>query len=263
MSLASAAAEHLGVPIQIRPAGVGQAIASDLRQDTCRYRLVVSCPTQSEAGIARGMGSESIWLEFTPPLAAAMMNLLMGGDTKRPPSSQRFASDLERALLRPIAQLVAEALVAAWPVPSVKVSLAGGETMDPSVTRYGDDQVLALLSFLVRLPGLGGTMRLAVPAELMESLTLRKTFPDARGQALELSAALPEMNFPAEELGCLGPGDILLSDVPADGLAVVRLAGIPKFVAHLGCWGSHRAIHISGRLSKEFTRKSDENSLSD
>ena len=259
MSLATAATEHLGVPIQIRPAGISQAIISGLRQSACRYRMIVSYPMQSDPGIARGMGSESIWLEFAPPLPEGMANLLMGGDTKAPPSSKRTASNLEQALLRPIAQLVAEALEAAWLVPSVKVSLAGGKTMDASIPRCGDVQDVVILSFLVRLPSLGGTMRLAVPVEMLESILLRKTFSEAKGKALELSAALPEMNFATEELTRLEPGDILLSDVPTDGLAVVRLAGIPKFVARLGCWGSRRAIHISGRISKELsTRKADE-----
>jgi flagellar motor switch protein FliM len=253
----STVTERLGPAVQIHPAGIWQVSLGQFRtrvgEPTCCYRLIVQPGAQPGASIAAQAAVESIWLEFTPPLAQEMVNLLLGcGAPAEPLGAQKPLTAVEQGLLRQIAQLVADALAAAWPAnPPPAVSLARNDATPESASHHTSEEALAVLSFFVSLSDRAGAMRLAMAPELLESLLPDKPAAVGNPKALELSASLPETTIPAEELARLAPGDILLTDTPADGeTVVVRVAGIAKFAARLGCWGGRRAVSITGRLAR-------------
>lgn len=65
---------------------------------------------------------------------------------------------------------------------------------------------------------------------------------------LELSAALEGITLDQAELAELAEGDIVATDVPADGEVIVRVGGIPKFAARLGTSGGRKLLTIVRRL---------------
>lgn len=253
--LASGSAERLGVPVQIHPAGIWQVSPPQFRarvqEPTCCCRLTVRPPAYAHGGASPEAPAESIWLEFTPPLARAMVNLLLGaGIQAEVLTDERPLTGLERGLLRHIAEVVAGALTVAWLTGTCpSISVGRDEYVPQSPGLQADDQLLAVLSFSLSIAGQVGVMRLAMAPALLESLLPDRPVAGANQKALELSAALPEISLAAEELARLAPGDILLTDTPPDGQTVVRLAGIAKFTARLGRWGSRRAVSITGRLA--------------
>jgi flagellar motor switch protein FliM len=65
---------------------------------------------------------------------------------------------------------------------------------------------------------------------------------------MELSVSLRDIDVPASDAERLCDGDIVATGLPADGEVIVRLAGIPKFLARMGQVDGRRAITILRRL---------------
>jgi flagellar motor switch protein FliM len=240
--------------MRMRLAGICQMSLGQFRQrveePTCCYRLILHPARRTDTQAPAGRQTESIWLEFTPALAGTMVNCLLGDNSTEALSSRRSVTPVERRLLRQIVQQLADALAATWTAPPPRAaSVAEDYGLTGADGDCGLEQSLAVLSFSVSLPGQVGTIRLAMSETLLESMLNRQVPAGGPKKSLEVSASLAEMLVPSDELTALAPGDILMTDAPAEGQAVVRLAGIAKFAGSLGCWGGRRAVSVKGRFS--------------
>jgi flagellar motor switch protein FliM len=93
-------------------------------------------------------------------------------------------------------------------------------------------------------------MRLCARREAIDEAALPPPAATSGAGPLELTAALEDIAIDERELAGLAPGDIIATEVAADGEVIVRIGGIPKFAARLGTSNGHRALTITRRLDE-------------
>ena len=261
---ATSAGVLLRTHVHVRPAGAGVLAAGQfvetLQEPTCCYRAGVIGPADADEPAPAG----TAWLEFSPGIAFAVVDSLLGGRQIRPYVPARGLTDIEHRLVHRAAGLAGRALATSWPTEMTLHVLPPEESYQP--TRRGSkpgvtgletsphvdehDPKLLVLVFEVSHRGQDGTLRLAVPTELAPCE------PDAppaaeEGALMEVSAALPEFRIDPEELAQLAPGDLLLTECRLDDPVTVRVAGIPKFTGRLGAADGRRAVTISEPLRQD------------
>jgi hypothetical protein len=189
-------------------------------------------------------------LEFSPELADILIDLLLGGAAQGanpgpPPSPRGTLTALDRHILRPVVELACQALARALDRgPAVTLAPAGEQP--PEAVASAVD----LLAELGIRHGRGAIRVSLAPAILGAMAPLADLAPaqsaPPEGQA-QLCARIEE-SVSADEVARLKSGDILVTDVPAQGEVIVEVDGKPAFAAHLGQYNGHRALTITRKL---------------
>lgn len=249
-SFAAGASSLLGADVGLRLTGsAGRSRGGFVRaveEPTCCYVLRLAEVDPSAAGPA-GTGG-AVVLEFSPGVAFAAVEASLGGGSACTPAPRRALTAVERGVLYRVAEMAAASLSAVLPG-------VGGRRLGAERELHGDalaatDEPVVVVAFEMDLCGCSGTLRLCGAREALGGIV-----PAARGAGepagpLELSAALEGIGVDADELAGLEAGDIVATEVPADGEVVVRLGGIPKFAARLGTSGERKALTITRRLDE-------------
>jgi flagellar motor switch protein FliM len=210
-----------------------------LSELTCTYALA-SSDADGEGGIP------AFCLELSPPIAFAAIEYLLGGSPSDSPMPDRPLTAAERSVLHRLADAAAMGLSAAWP--------AGGDAeyhapLELALSPAGPaDQRVVVLTFELTIGWRVGTMRLCAYAEGMAGAMPPAPAERVPAGPLELSAALEGIPVDRRDLAGLAEGDIIATDVPADGEVIVRISGIPKFAARLGMSNGRKALTITRRL---------------
>ena len=110
----------------------------------------------------------------------------------------------------------------------------------------GEDRVV-VATFELSLAGRVGTMRLCGPGRLADSTRAGRTRRTSAGP-LEITAAIDSLALDAADLDAMEAGDILDTELPADGEVLVRIAGIPKFAGRVKIVNGRRVVTITRRL---------------
>ncbi|MCY2924198.1 MAG: FliM/FliN family flagellar motor switch protein [Planctomycetota bacterium] len=187
-------------------------------------------------------GQSGGWVQVSPSVFFPMLDCLLGGDGTRAGGPERAMTYVERQLGRRIVERIAQAVQQELGGPEGLIPRSG-ETPQPPPP----GQPFLEISFAVRLGEQAGMLRVAMDPRSVGSLPL----PEG-GRPLgimELTVTSLETPVPAEELTALAPGDILATEIDANQDVVVRLAGIPKFVARLGSYEGRRAVTITGPVT--------------
>ena len=251
-NLAQAASCMLGCPITVRPAVTTRRtvreLLAGLEETTCCFPLPTDASQAPDLPHPWRLDSPApvAWVEFSRPAAFAMLDLLLGSSQEVGYVPARPLTPIERPLLNRVARLAAQAMADLCPGKPSAPGMPAGPPEGP--TPLGPETPMIVATFELAVRGLVGTMRLHVPcadAPGQDGPAPRR----AAGAPLLLSVASPDLDVAAEELARLSPGDIVLSDIDADGEVIVRVAGIPKFAARLGSCDGRRAITITRRLS--------------
>ena len=222
---------------------------------TCAFSLI-------PAGALPADPAAVTCLEFSPAIAMALVERLMGGGgdgpaaasgqraaglagqyVSVPPAPQRPLTPTERRVLLHLANLVALSLSASRP---------GGKSGElradlAPVGGCADDRVV-VATLELSLSGLVGTMRLCGCGRLAGA---------ARGGAgkrttaapLEITATIEGLELDWAELAGLAVGDILATDVPTAGEITIRIGGIPKYAARLRVIDGRKVVTITRRLA--------------
>lgn len=242
-SFAAVASGLLRADLHARLVGVVESsrrhFAQTLEELTCSYVLSPQPPAGGQAGAA-------ICLEFSPALAFAMIECLLGASALGPPESDRPLTAAERRVLHRLVEVAAVSLSAAWPDASKPRFRA--ELKPAPAAPGGADERVVVVAFELTFHGRVGSMRLCAGGGIMDAFVAADLSQRPQTAPLELSAALEGITLDQAELAELAEGDIVATDVPADGEVIVRVGGIPKFAARLGTSGGRKLLTIIRRL---------------
>jgi flagellar motor switch protein FliM len=244
-SLAAVGSGLLHADLQVRLAGAVQSsrshFAQTLEELTCSYVLSSRPPEAGKAGPA-------VCLEFSPALAFAMIECLLGASGVAPAVPDRPLTAAERRVLHRVVEAAAASLSAAWPgVPKRRFHAELKPV--PSAAAAAEEPVV-VITFELAFHGRVGSMRLCAAGGLMDALVLGDFRHRPETAPLELSAALEGITLDEADLAQLAEGDIVATEIPADGEVIVRIGGIPKFAARLGTAGGRKLLTITRRLDE-------------
>jgi len=245
-NFAAVASSLLRADLRVRLAGAAEGLRShftrSLEELTCTYAL--SAPEADDA--PRGLGE--LCVEFSPALAFGAIECLLGGAPSTCPAPDRPLTAAERRVLHRLADACAMGLGRSWPEagkPRLRAKLEPA-LPPPAAT---DERVL-VITFELAVGERVGTMRLCAGREAIDGAVLPRPAAQGGTGPLELTAALEDIGIDERELAGLAPGDIIATEVAADGEVIVRIGGIPKFAARLDTSDGRRALTITRRLDE-------------
>ena len=179
-------------------------------EPTCRFAVPAESPRLT------------VW--FSPSLADALLDVLLGGDG-RTDKPRGPLTALDRQLLCPLVERIAGSLAFESPMSA------------------DDGATLCAVMLHVRLGGGPLSMHVVWPRDaraVTEALL-------PRAEEVDVVAEIHE-TVDRDALADLSDGDLLVSDVAPDGEIHVTLNGVPRFAATLGLCNGKRAITITRRL---------------
>lgn len=232
-AFAASAETLLATRVQVRTCRAGSQSAGEflasLEEPSCCYLL------------GRAAGAAAVC--FSPEIAFPMIDRLLGGPGERTYVPVRPLSAVERRMLGRIAQLAGESLSAVWPGGAGgRFDAGAGEFLARDLAAGDADRQVVVVAAALSLGPHVGAMRVCFEGRLAE-----RAADSHRGGPLELSVSLAAEIDP-DELAGLSAGDVVLTDSPADGEVIVRVAGIPKYAGRLASADGRRAVTITRRL---------------
>jgi flagellar motor switch protein FliM len=243
---AAVASSLLRADLGVRLAGAAESFLShftrSLEELTCSY--VLAPPRAPEAD----EGTTAICLEFSPSMAFAMIECLLGGSPTPSAVPDRPLTAAERRVLHRLADAAASCLARSWPgtpKPGLRADLKAA--LPPAA---GGNQRVLVFTFELAVGERVGTMRLCAGKEAFGEADLPMRGGQLAAAPLELSAALEGITVDGRELADLAAGDIIATEISADGEVIVRIGGIPKFAARLGTSNGRKALTITRRLDQ-------------
>ena len=245
-SLSAAAGGLLRADLSARLAALSEMsrrqFAQAVEEPTCAFHLV---PTGTDDPDPAAITC----IEFSPAIALTLVERLMGGPCEPTPQAQRPLTPAERRVLMHLANLVAISLSATRPGGT-----PGSLRADSHPATGGEpDDLVVVATFELSLAGLVGTMRLCACGRLggddRANAHAHAKKPRRISTApLKITAAIDALELDSSELADLDIGDVLATDVPADGEITIRIGGIPKYAGRLRVADGRKIVTITRRL---------------
>lgn len=260
---ASAATAIFKLPVELRLSGMGVGGMEQIGESLVGWpgwRLVLrperapgggeSCEARDERAASDDAGapataSGAFHIGFSGDFAFAMVDRLLGSRDAQPHVPDRAATALERSLLSRAADMTAAVLLEV---------LGGGrwslrrEAASEAAASSPAEGPMTIMLFSARAACCDGTLMLAVTGPALAAIGSGHQHGQAVDQhrgPLEVVAELEPFDLPADELENLGPGDLLVTDAPAEGAAVaIRVAGVSRYVGTLGQADGKRAVSV-------------------
>jgi flagellar motor switch protein FliM len=182
-------------------------------------------------------------LETPPAPAFALVDALLGGDEGEY-VPDRPVNDTERRLLSRVLEEATGELCRRLSARDISWRAAAQANEPPPEPRRPGEELL-VVRVRLSLGNATGTLRLTLP---------RAAFPavgeDGGENFVQIAVDAGDGGLRTEDLDDLAPGDILMTDLPADGEFTVRVAGIAKFVGNLAASHGRRAVHVTRRADE-------------
>ena len=206
--------------------------------------------------------AQGVWVEIAPRVAYLLVDSFLSGpcgDGTYFPA--RPLSDVERRLLRRVFKKAGRCLSRAWPVEDApEFHPLEDDSASAKPRQIDSDSPVNVLEFTISFGGATDSMRLCIPRATLCCDSEQSSAGHIRRGPVEITASLAEISLSRDEWSDLAEGDILTTDTPVDGEVIVRVAGIPKYLARLGACQGRRAVTITGRVAK--TKDKTTNDLS-
>ena len=250
---AARAASLIGRDLAVVPAGWSRQPYSEflatLSRYTCCHMLAAGAPAPAAAQADGAEATDRVWVDADRGVAFALIDALLGG-REGAYVPDRALTGVERGLLRHVVDLVAESLGHCWPGEQSRLFEVVDDASPHPAAPGRPEQPVTVVTFRLGLAGQTGALRLCLPESLLSAR--RDGVPPRRRTAgpVEISVVTAEIELSQAELADLAAGDILMTDTPADGEVIVRVAGIPKFRGRLGTCDGRRAVTITRRMGE-------------
>ena len=246
-----------------------------LAEPSCRFELSASAKA----------GAGQAWLELSPLLADAMIDLVLGSSPQPLGHRRQGLTTVDRQLLQPVVERIVASFndaLAAWPL-KLELPRSGSEGVPPPAS---PEEKLLDLPISVGLGECTGLLRLLLggvatafvgmvappsplgggfccgrhPGHPQEALgvpqdmaTNSVAMPPLIGSAptpdtVTLVAAIEETGHRGQGIFDLAQGDLLVTDASASGEVIVTIDGQPRFAGQLGQYNGHRAVTITRKL---------------
>ncbi|ASV72784.1 Flagellar motor switch protein FliM [Thermogutta terrifontis] len=209
-------------------------------------------------------------LDINPTILYPMIDRLLGGGREPTPITRRPLSEIERRLVGRITSLFLEELKRAWEnVLPLELSVVRVESNPQLVQIVPPNEVIVLVSFELALGEVRGMANLCIPYNAIEPIAnklsanswasygKRQVSPDAterigralRTSTVQLVVQLARTTITTQDLIGLRVGDIITTKKDIHTPLLVRVEGIPKFLARPGIFKGHKAICIEDVIS--------------
>jgi flagellar motor switch protein FliM len=196
-------------------------------------------------------------LDLSPQLLYPLLDCLLGGGKHPCAIPQRAPTELEQRLARRVIRMLLDELHDAWePLLAVDLSIERLESHAQRVRVVAPADAIVSLTFRVRVAEQSGELTFGLPLRAIRKIVDKLLVGEFHGvdgsthvgasdeETLELVAFFEAESISATELDQLRPGDVLLSEIDADGLVQVAVNGEPKLQARPGALHGKRAIAI-------------------
>jgi flagellar motor switch protein FliM len=207
----------------------------------------------------------SLALDLSPGLLYPMLDSLLGGGKHVCPLPQRAPTELEQRLARRVVRLLLDELHDAWePLLAVDLSIDRVESDAQRVRVVAPGEEVVVLNFTARVTEQSGVFSLCLPqrairkivdkllvGELAGSEATALSSVHAATETVELVAHFDAEPLSRIELDQLREGDVLLTDLDADGWVQLSVDGRPAFQARPGTLDGRRAVVLGPPLSSE------------
>jgi flagellar motor switch protein FliM len=194
-----------------------------------------------------------------------MLDSLLGGGKHVCPLPQRAPTELEQRLARRVVRLLLDELHDAWePLLAVDLSIDRVESDAQRVRVVAPGEEVVVLNFTARVTEQSGVFSLCLPqrairkivdkllvGELAGSEATALSSVHAATETVELVAHFDAEPLSRIELDQLREGDVLLTDLDADGWVQLSVDGRPAFQARPGTLDGRRAVVLGPPLSSE------------
>lgn len=211
-----------------------------------------------------------IILDLNPTILYPMIDRLLGGGREPTPITRRPLSEIERRLVGRITSLFLDELQKAWEnVLSLDLEVVRVESNPQLVQIVPPNEVVVLVSFELALGEIRGMANLCIPYNTIERISnklsanswasygKRQTTPDAaerigrvlRTSTVQMVVELARTQITTSDLIGLRVGDIITTKKDVHTPLIVKVEGIPKFLARPGVFKGHKAICIEEIVS--------------
>jgi len=205
-------------------------------------------------------------LVVTPPLVAAFLQVVFGGDPARltPIPAREFSAIELRALERLGARILAELREAWAPVEAIEFAFVRSEPNPQFAGVAAPQDLLLVIELGIEVPGCDdGRVRIHLPYASLEPLRarLQATGESARPMAdadwaarlranvgeaeVEVSAELGRHRMTMREVLGMAVGDVVSLGTGREGPVLVRVGGRPHFLGAPGVVGGRNAVRVS------------------
>ena len=199
-------------------------------------------------------------LDFQPTILYPILDCLLGGGKRPCAPPNRPPTELEARLATRVAQLLLNELHDLWErVLAVNLQVDRIESNAHGVRLVAPRERVITLTFETLVAEQSGRIALCLPLRAVRKIVDKLLAGDLRakpsvqptmsapGETTELSVQVDLPFVTAAQLERLQVGDVLLSNVEADGLVDVLLNGKAAYQGRLGSAGGRRAVELTRR----------------
>ncbi|MHC4915410.1 MAG: flagellar motor switch protein FliM [Planctomycetota bacterium] len=213
-------------------------------------------------------------LEINPSIVFPIIDKLLGGQARPESVLDREMTDIESKLFGRITDRILAHLRETWaPIQRMDFAIIQTESNPQLLPIVAPNEVVVLISFEVRMDDVAGMMNLCIPYPVIEPVmstfsTVQSWYSQPRkGQeaadaeahlkaslrttSLDVAAYLAETELSVRDLLELSPGQVLVTDKPADSPLLLTVAGKPKFLGRAGTYRGKKAFQITRPASAE------------
>ncbi len=209
-------------------------------------------------------------LEISPLIIYPIIDRLLGGTSTDLFIPQRPMTLIETRLIGNVTNRGLSALSEAWAsVKAMVFSISATESNPQLVQIVPPNEVVVVLGFELKMSNRAGTMNLCIPYNVMEpvieDLSAQSWFSSMKntkskaiegqitrglGRAgLSVIGMLAETSITLDDLINMAPGDLIMSDKPANQPVVLCVEGERKFLAQIGQFKGKRALRVTRAIS--------------
>jgi flagellar motor switch protein FliM len=211
-------------------------------------------------------------LEISPLIIYPIIDRLLGGTSQDLFIPQRPMTLIEVRLISNVTNRGLIALSEAWAsIREMKFSTAATESNPQLVQIVPPNEVVVVVGFELKMSNRAGTMNLCIPYNVIEpvieDLSTQSWFSNMKNQRskpLEEQITRGLGRAPVTVIGMLAtttitlrdlmemqPGDLIVTEKPANQPVVISVEGERKFIAHIGQFRGKRALRVSRAVKPE------------
>ena len=208
-------------------------------------------------------------LEISPLIIYPIIDRLLGGTTQDLFIPQRPMTVIETNLISNVTERGLEALGEAWAgIRQLVYSIAAIESNPQLVQIVPPNEVVVVVGFEIKMSNRAGTMNLCIPYNVIEpvmddlaaqswfSVSDQTKSADVQNRintslsraAVRVSGVLAETTMTMQDLINLQPGDLIVTEKPANEPVVIRVEREKKFWATMGKVKGKRALQVMSSI---------------
>lgn len=201
-------------------------------------------------------------IDLSPPILYPMLDCLLGGGKQACSIPDRPPTELEQRLAVRITKLLLNELRDCWEtLLAVQLTVDRIESNAQKVRLVSPSDPVFVLSFQTRVADQTGDITLCLPARAIRKMVDKLVGGEYAGaeptissktpftKSVVLTARIPTRPMSSAEWSELKVGDVIMTELSADGMVDVLVDGELRFQGRPGAVNQHRAVEIKERVT--------------